>query len=151
LYNRAKIILNLHGNEFRDTETRIFEVLGSGGFLISEKLAEESPFVTGVHLVEVDSLAQLTHQIDYYLSHEDRRLEIAKQGYEAAHTHHTYSKRVQEMVKDIEYYIGSDPNFGNAVNKYSLNKYAREEMILQHKRVIRQFLVTKLKLRNSSK
>lgn len=89
LYNRAKIILNIHAEDYLDTETRIYEVLGSGGFLITEKLSEENPFVRG-ELIEVSSIDEMEEKIAYYFAHEDERRMVADQGYMIAHAKHTY-------------------------------------------------------------
>lgn len=94
LINRSKIVLNIHAENFADTETRVFEVLGSGSFLLTEKLASENPFKDGSHLVELD-IHEFDKKIHYYLEHENEREKIAQQGYAEAHAHHTYVHRAK--------------------------------------------------------
>lgn len=94
LINRSKIVLNIHAENFLDTETRVFEVLGSGSFLLTERLATENPFKEGIHLVESD-IHEFEKNIQYYLEHEDEREKIALQGYAEAHAHHTYVHRAK--------------------------------------------------------
>lgn len=102
LFNRAKIILNIHAEAHLDTETRVFEALGCGGFLLSEKLAEENPFKNGKHLVEVSSVAEMENKIKYYLENDNERESIALCGYEEALQGHTYTHRALEVTSIME-------------------------------------------------
>ena len=97
LFNRAKIVLNLHAEEYRDTETRVFEALGCGAFLLSERLSSDNPF-SGDHLVEFDSFHDLCDKIQYYLAHTEERRSIAQQGHLEALAHHSYTHRAAEIV-----------------------------------------------------
>ncbi|PSB59040.1 glycosyltransferase [Chamaesiphon polymorphus] len=103
LVNRAKIILNIHGEEFLDTETRVYETLACKGFLLTEKLSAESPFKDGVHLVESTDTQDLKAKIAYYLKDEIGRETIAESGYREAIANHTFQVRVKqiEQVMDI--------------------------------------------------
>lgn len=98
LINRAKIVLNIHSEEFPDTETRVFEVLGCRRFLLTEKLSVENPFIDRKHLVECTDLGDMIRQIQYYLEHEAEREEIAEQGYLEAKEKHTYKKRAEDLA-----------------------------------------------------
>ena len=63
VFNRAKIVLNLHAENQLDTETRVYEALGCGAFVMTERLSEESPFVSGQHLVEVENIDDLERNL----------------------------------------------------------------------------------------
>jgi spore maturation protein CgeB len=102
LFNRAKIVLNIHAEEFLDTETRIYEALGCGSFLISEKLSGENPFIAGKHYIEVNDLKMMKDQIKYYLENQTEREEIALNGYHEAINKHTYYVRAKEFTKKFE-------------------------------------------------
>jgi len=99
LFNRAKIVLNIHAEEFLDTETRIYEALGCGSFLISEKLSRENPFIAGKHYIEVNDLKMMKNQINYYLENQSEREEIALNGYNEAIKKHSYHVRAKEFSK----------------------------------------------------
>lgn len=96
-FNRAKIILNIHAEDFLDTETRVFEVLGSGSFLLTEKLASENPF-NAQQLVEVDSIEEMKQKIGYYLQNQKERESIALAGRSEALENHSYAKRAEELL-----------------------------------------------------
>lgn len=129
LYNRAKIVLNIHAQDFLDTETRIYEVLGSGGFVISERLSSESPFVNGSHLVEVDSVKDLVGEVGKYLRDEKSRERIAKQGHEFVHARHTYDHRAAEILVEIEKKLSSQSVRIEPVNKHCLERFRRLERV----------------------
>ena len=102
LFNRSKIVLNIHSEKFLDTETRIYEALGCGSFLISEKLSGENPFIAGKHYIEVNDLKMMKDQIKYYLENQTEREEIALNGYHEAINKHTYYFRAKEFAKKFE-------------------------------------------------
>lgn len=97
LFNSAKIVLNLHATDELDTETRIYEALGAGAFVVTEKLAQESPFINGADLIEVNSLADLPDVLRHYLASQDEREKIALHGHTTARQDHTYRVRVKQL------------------------------------------------------
>jgi hypothetical protein len=105
LVNRAKIVLNIHAEVPLDTETRVYEVLACKGFLITEKLSEESPFVDKTHLIESSSLTQMKQNIRYYLNHPELRDPIAEDGYQLVVRHHTVNDQAKQLVATIEQYL----------------------------------------------
>lgn len=105
--NRAKIVLNIHAEEFLDTETRVFEVLGCGAFLMSEYLSSENPF-SEHDLVQWQHIPELIDKIGYYLQHETERAEIAAHGLQTAINNHTYNHRAQEILEVILHYVNAD-------------------------------------------
>ena len=89
-FNRAKIILNLHAEDHLDVETRVYEVLGCAGFLITEKLAEENPSTAG-ELVQIDRVEDLEQTIRRYLRDDEERERIAALGHTEALRAHSYT------------------------------------------------------------
>jgi hypothetical protein len=102
LFNRAKIVLNLHSFEYLDTETRVFEALGCGAFLLSEPLSQENPFSHN-EFVEFDTVEDLCDKVQYFLSHDEERNRIAECGHHTALKSHTYTHRAQEIVDVMQY------------------------------------------------
>ncbi len=107
LFNRAKIVLNIHAAEELDTETRVFEALGCGAFLLSEPLSQENPFIPGKHYVETD-LKDFTKTISYYLEHDAEREEIAACGNKEAWAKHSYVKRSEEIANIMKPFVKKD-------------------------------------------
>lgn len=101
IFNNSKINLNITAKSIRSgLSLRIFDVLGCGGFLITNYQAELPEFFEiGKDLVAYESLEHLKELCAYYLAHEDERLEIAQHGYETIKKHHTYDIRVLQIIE----------------------------------------------------
>lgn len=95
--SKSEIVLNVHGSQHEDTETRVYEVLGIGSLLITEKLSPESPFKNAEHLIEVDSPEAMADAVVFYLQHTDRARHIAAQGHAEVVRLHTYTQRAALM------------------------------------------------------
>lgn len=81
---------------------RIWDILGSGGFLMTNFQAElPLYFKEGEDLVCFDGIDDLCEKTSYYLTHEDERLQIAKNGYEKVKKHHSYVDRIQTILSVI--------------------------------------------------
>ena len=79
---------------------RVFDIMGSGGFLISNYQPELAElFVPGEDIVLYDSIPDLLIKIEYYLEHKDERIQIAKNGYEKVKKYHSYDVRLEEMLR----------------------------------------------------
>ena len=78
---------------------RIWDVLGCGGFLLTNAQAEIPEFLEpGKHLEVFESPEEACEKARYYLTHEDERLAIAQAGYEEAVSAHTIAVRVKDMI-----------------------------------------------------
>jgi hypothetical protein len=131
VFNRSKIVLNLHAEDYLDTETRIYEVLGSGAFLVSERLSEENPFISGKDFVQVDSPSDLKSTIRHFLSHDDERELIARNGYREAHARHTYDARAGLVVEQFQKLRQGSSGSGFSLDRKKLARYAGVEWSLR--------------------
>lgn len=128
IMNRSKITLNIHAEDHLDTETRVFEALGSGAFLISEKLTAQNPFKNGIHFVEVNNIEEMEEKIEYYLGHDEEREKIAKAGHEEAMKNHTYLARAKQFTDIMEKYVNSkDSKKLPAIDLKKLDEYKAKE------------------------
>ncbi|MBQ4284559.1 MAG: glycosyltransferase [Lachnospira sp.] len=100
IFNRSKINLNITAKSIRSgLSLRVFDVLGCGGFLITNYQAELPEFFEiGKDLVAYDSPESLKELCAYYLAHDDERMEIARNGYEKVKKLHTYQTRLLQMI-----------------------------------------------------
>ena len=81
---------------------RIFDVLGAGGFLLTNYQAElPDYFEIGKDLACFESEAELVEKCSYYLTHEEERQQIAKNGYEKVKNCCSYRKRLKFMLEKI--------------------------------------------------
>lgn len=101
IFKLSKINLNISVRTIQSgIPLRIFDILGSGGFCITnyqEDLA--TCFEIGKDLVVYDSLEDLCEKVPYYLEHEDERLEIAGNGYEKVKNLHNFEERITTILE----------------------------------------------------
>lgn len=77
---------------------RAFDIMGAGGFLISNYQPELLDyFVPGKDFVCYESKRDLLEKVEYYLSHDEERKAIARNGHEKVAARHTYRHRIREM------------------------------------------------------
>lgn len=79
---------------------RALDILGSGGFLLSNfqpELAEN--FENGSEVVMYDSLENAIELADFYLAHEDLRKSISQRGLQKAAEHFSYADRLKSIFR----------------------------------------------------
>jgi spore maturation protein CgeB len=101
VFHASKINLNI---TMRPIETglslRIWDVLGCGGFLLTNYQAEiPEYFEIGKELETYESTEELMQKVQYYLTHEEERIEIAIAGCEKTAKYHTYEMRLAQMIR----------------------------------------------------
>jgi spore maturation protein CgeB len=105
VYNGARINLNVHTWFGQGTamNLRLFEVPASGGFLLTDWVAEiDGAYREGEHLVCWRTTDELLAKVAYYLAHEDERRAIAARGHAHFLRHHTYLPRAAELVERLQ-------------------------------------------------
>ena len=101
IFHASKINLNM---TMRPIETglslRVWDILGCGGFLLTNYQAEiPEYFEIGRDVETYQSMEELEQKVQYYLTHEEERVEIAINGYEKTMRYHTYEMRIAQMIK----------------------------------------------------
>lgn len=82
---------------------RIWDVLGCGGFLMTNFQAEiPYYFKNKEDLVCFESVEELNELAGYYLSHEEERRRIAESGYQKVCRHHSYEQRIGQMMEIVK-------------------------------------------------
>lgn len=103
VFKKSRINLNISLRSIKSgIPLRAFDIMGSGGFLLSnyqEDFLEN--FTPGVDFEYYESESDLLRKIDYYLVHEEERHAIAKNGHDKVASAHTYRDRVREMLSDL--------------------------------------------------
>jgi hypothetical protein len=99
-YAESKICFNIAW--FDDINMRNFEVLGSGGFLLTNDIPSiHEVFEDGKHLVLYKDLDDAVEKARYYLKHEDERNRIAEAGYNHVLKNHTIFNRAKQIFEVI--------------------------------------------------
>lgn len=82
---------------------RIWDVLGAGGFLMTNYQAEiPIYFEEGKDLICFEDERELVQKATYYLEHNEERQAIAKSGYQKVKQSHSYLVRLKQMMKMME-------------------------------------------------
>ena len=103
VFRESRINLNLTIPNIKSgIPLRMWDVLGSGGFLMTNYQAEiPLYFKEGEDLVCFDGVEDLRDKTAYYLTHEEERRQIAENGYRKVCGHHTYQNRIETMLETI--------------------------------------------------
>ena len=81
---------------------RVWDILASGGFLLSDAQEEIPEYLEiGKHLDVYRTPEEALEKTRYYLAHEDERRAIARAGYEEVKAHHKVIDRVVTMIRTI--------------------------------------------------
>ena len=78
---------------------RIFDILGAGGFLLTNEQDELSEhFRIGVDLEVFHSIEELLEKTDFYLTHPDAAARIAQNGHEAVKSNFSFEQQFRRML-----------------------------------------------------
>lgn len=102
IYSQSKIVFNKSSDG--ELNLRVFDVLCSGAFLLTDKIGNGLPdiFEDKKHLVMYDNAADLKEKAAYYLSHDSERKKIAMAGWNEVRAKHTFYHRAQAIMKIVE-------------------------------------------------
>jgi spore maturation protein CgeB len=100
-FGESRVVLNISIKD--DINMRVFEVLSSGSFLLTNdiphlKLVGEA----GEHFDTYKTIQEAIEKTKYYLEHEDKREKIAKAGHEMFMNTHTYKHRIESIFNFIK-------------------------------------------------
>lgn len=99
----AKINLNISLRSIHHgMPLRALDILGCGGFLLTNYQADFMEyFVPGRDFVYYENVKEIPGLIEYYLSHEEERRQIAQNGYQKVKQYLTYEMQIQKMLDTI--------------------------------------------------
>lgn len=99
VFRQSRIDLNISRRGIKSgIPLRAFDIMGSGGFLLSNFQAELLDFfIPDEDFVYYESKEDMLQKIDYYLRHEAERQEIARNGHDKVAERHTYRHRIREI------------------------------------------------------
>lgn len=96
VYKNSKINLNITLRSIGSgIPLRVFDIMGCGGFLLTNYQADLFEFFEPdkdfVYYTDYDDLLA---KVQYYLTHDEERVTIARNGYEKVKKSHTYQNRI---------------------------------------------------------
>ena len=103
-YSSCKILLNDHWDDMIDEDfpsNRLFDALSCGTFVISDKIPSANSLFEG-SIVTYNDENDLKEKINYYLTHEDERIKIAKKGQKIVLENHTFDHRIKKILSVLK-------------------------------------------------
>jgi spore maturation protein CgeB len=89
-----------------DLNLRVFEVISSGGFLLTDRLAPQSGidllFEDGKHFVSFSNIDDLTEKIRYFLQHPEEAFAIARNGCQHYWENYAPEKNIARLMHYLE-------------------------------------------------
>ncbi len=103
VFKHSKINLNISLRSIKNgIPLRAMDIMGAGGFLLSNHQNDFSMhFTEGEDYISYYSIPDMMDKIQYYLSNEQERREIAENGQRKLQKEHTYEQRFEEMLSVI--------------------------------------------------
>ncbi len=107
VFNVSKINLDfakdVHNKNIKTLKARVFEVCMCGGFLLTEYTdGLEDCFVLDQEVVCFRDPDEARRKIEYYLSHDEEREQIARRGRERCLKDHTWLIRLNSIFEQLE-------------------------------------------------
>lgn len=103
IYRNSRINLHFtHRAITTGVPQEVYDIMAAGGFVLTNYQPElPELFVIGEHLETFVSEEELLEKIEYYLEHEEERIEIAKAGQQAVKEYHSYQARAVAMFNTV--------------------------------------------------
>lgn len=115
IYNSTKIVLNLprsheaHEDNHNSLQIpayspnrRTFEISACATLQFTDAREDLSRFYTpGIEIETFTSASELMDKIEYYLTHEDKRRDIALRGFERTWKEHSYHHRIHTLLETV--------------------------------------------------
>lgn len=101
VFHESKINLNITSKAIRSgIPLRVFDIFGCEGFLLSNYQTELAEFFEpGIHFDYYTSAEELIEKVNFYLSHEKERKEIAHNAFEKALKEFNYPKQLDKLLQ----------------------------------------------------
>lgn len=85
---------------------RVWDILGCGGFLLSNYQVEFDHYFQGGHHMDVfEEKEELVDKVQFYGTHETLRQKIAKNGYDLVCREHTYALRIEKLLETVKPFL----------------------------------------------
>lgn len=102
LLNRAKIFLNVQRFSGEFSGLRLILGMANKALVVSEPMCKPHPFVAGTHYVSA-RVDEMPAAIEYYLTHEEERLRIVREGHRLVTEELTLersARRILELISE---------------------------------------------------
>jgi spore maturation protein CgeB len=105
VYNASKINLNMTDSTLKETlPVRIYDIFSCRSFLLTDYRPDLDRLFAfeEIHEICYKGRKELVEKTRYFLDHADERYEISCKGYKCVIANHTYTHRMERMVRIME-------------------------------------------------
>lgn len=103
LYQKYAITINIHENEKYGPNMRTFEVTGSGGTLLTDRVdGIEEYFREGKEVLIYRDKMEMARIITDLTKRNDQLLDIARNGYKRSHKYYTYDRIMNHFLDTVK-------------------------------------------------
>ena len=102
IYSSSKICINLHDIhqiKYGDLNERLFKIPACHGFEITNYVPTISLYFRPNEMICAKNRKEWFDKIDYYMTHPEKRKQIAEKGYRKVMKYHTYHNRVKQIFE----------------------------------------------------
>ncbi len=101
IYSESKIVFN--SSIAGDVTMRVFEGSACGAMVLTDSVANGllELYEPGKEIAVYTDDADLTDKVNYYLTHESERCQVAQAGHQRAVTQHSYTHRAQQILNTL--------------------------------------------------
>ncbi len=109
IFSQAKIAINERQNKnkkYTMPNLRLFEASASGALVLTDYLKDLNSLFNiedSKEMIIYKDGSDLRKKVDYYLSNDNERINVAKKGYKRSIRDHSYDKRLKEIMKIINF------------------------------------------------
>lgn len=122
IFNDSVISLNFaNSNGENQIKARVFEVTGSGGFLLTEDAKNLDKAFTHDEIAIFDGVEECAKKIKYYLNHLEERDRFCENSFNKASHNYVYSNRIKAILYaalEIEYKTPKNVNFERTIQEH---------------------------------
>ncbi|RXJ79201.1 glycosyltransferase [Arcobacter sp. F2176] len=124
IFNQSIISLNFANSSGENQiKARVFEVTGSGGFLLTENAKNLNNVFNNEEIIIFESLDDALVKIKYYLNNHEKRDEIVQNSFMKSSSHYAYSNRLKDII-----------DYVTEIDKSNLINVDMNEVIKEHKK-----------------
>lgn len=104
IFKSSKINLNISLKIIQSgIPLRVFDVLGCGGFLLTNFQAEMPEcFTLGEDFAVYESIEDLYEKADFYLRNDSERIRVARHGFETVQKYYTFRQQMEKILKEVD-------------------------------------------------
>ena len=124
IFNDSIISLNFANSSGENQiKARVFEVTGSGGFLLTEDAKNLDRIFSKDEIAIYDTIEDCAQKINYYLTNLEQRDLMVSHSFETTSKKHTYADRLKSIIEKVQ-----------TIQKKEIESFDFDDVVRKHKK-----------------